>query len=284
MRRIGGPGSAPLVVLLVAACRSTTASKSPGSEAALARIKSAVRLTEDAGTAHLAIDSDGQATFGRPSAAKKQADHLTVVGDIRFAGPDLSLTNKAQTGNVPAPTRSMSIYIGKDLYLSASLSPSRWVRGTNRQPYAYLGAVTTKALTTTKGPVTVVGVRSVDGQPATEYLVPIPGAVQTLALTNSNNQPYNEQITMAPFIASVWLDGLVALSAPRRLWSPPLRGWPGPSLRRPPRRSPTSGRSFKSWPPCDLFWVADPRSRRQETPGLGLPEPKWHRCDCHGPL
>jgi len=90
--------------------------------------------------------------------------------------------------------------------MNVSSDPRRWVRTPYHQSYAYLGAVQTTALTTTTGPVTVVGTGEVEGQLATKYLVPIPGSSETVSLTNSKNQPYHEQFRIAPFVLSVWLD------------------------------------------------------------------------------
>lgn len=99
-----------------------------------------------------------------------------------------------------------AVYIGSNLYVHVSSDPHGWVRTSRHQSYPYLGAVQTTALTTTRGPVTVVGAEEVDGQPAIKYLVPIPGSAKTVALTNSKNQPYHEQFHISPFIVSVWLD------------------------------------------------------------------------------
>ena len=127
------------------------------------------------------------------------------MGDIRFAGPDLKLTTTAQSGS-SSPSTSTAIYVDKYLYINGSSDQHGWVRAPFHQTYPYLGAVQTTALTTTTGPVTAVGSDDVNGQPATKYLVPIPGSMKTIPLTNSKNQPYNEHINTAPFVLSVWLD------------------------------------------------------------------------------
>ena len=95
---------------------------------------------------------------------------------------------------VPARPETQ-VCIGTNLYIGISSNPDSWVRGTCHQPYAYLGAVPTKALTTTQGPVTGVRVRQVDGERATECLVPMPGSTQSVAATNSNNQPYKIRVS-----------------------------------------------------------------------------------------
>jgi hypothetical protein len=201
MRKRGVMGISALVGLLLASCGSSPATNSSRSSTALRRINAAVGRTEAAESAHLATVSD---TSG-PSAASA-AIHLTSVGDIRFAGPDLTLTTTVQSGNSAASTNTTAIYIGSHLYMNVSSDPHGWVRAPYHQRYPYLGAVQTTALTTTTGPVTVVGTGEVDGQPATKYLVPIPGSMKTIALTNSKNQPYDEHIRIAPFVLSVWLD------------------------------------------------------------------------------
>lgn len=200
MRRSGGGWLVLLLALLVAACGSSTASNSRGSDAALLRVQNAVQRTEAAGTAHLVTNSIDS---GKGS---NSVTHLTIVGDIRFAGPDLSLTTTVQSPNSSPARPETQVCIGTNLYIGISSNPDSWVRGTCHQPYAYLGAVPTKALTTTQGPVTVVGVRQVDGERATEYLVPMPGSTQSVAATNSNNQPYKIRVSAKPFVLSLWLD------------------------------------------------------------------------------
>jgi hypothetical protein len=201
MRKSGGGGVALLLALLLAACGSSNISNSASSDAALMRIRNAVQRTEAAGTAHLVTDSLDSGV------GSSSANHLTIVGDIRFAGPDLSLTSTVQTQNSSASPPEMQVCIGTSLYLNASSNPGDWVRGTCHQPYAYLGVVPTKALMATEGPVTEVRVQEQDGERTTEYMVPIPASVQSVAATHSNNQPYKIRISVAPFVLSVWLDG-----------------------------------------------------------------------------
>jgi hypothetical protein len=194
-----------LAGLLLAGCGSAASTTSPGSSNALRRINAAVGLTEAAGTAHLVTISDTTGRSPAGSSANVAASHLTSVGAIRFAGPDLTLTTTAQTGRSAIST-TRSIYVGSYLYINVSSDLHGWVRAPYHQTYPYLGAVQTTALTTTTGPVTVVGSENVNGQSATQYLVPIPGSTKTIPLTNSKNQPYNEHLNTAPFVLSVWLD------------------------------------------------------------------------------
>lgn len=194
-----------LVGLLLAGCGSAASTNSSGSSSALRRINAAVGLTEATGSAHLVTSSDTSGPSSAGSSANDAAIHLTSVGDIRFAGPDLRLTTTAQSGR-SAPSTSTAIYVGNYLYINESSDQHGWVRAPYRQTYPYLGAVQTTALTTTTGPVTAVGSDDVDGQPSTKYLVPMPGSMKTSSLTNSKNQPYDEHINTAPFVLSVWLD------------------------------------------------------------------------------
>ncbi len=199
-------------ILLVAACGGPGSSAPTSVPLALARIRQAVARTEAAGTAHLVETSDTRSALGATSAQPITEVALTVVGDIRFAGPDLSLTTTsrsvlpAQTSNTVGTSSSLTIYVGRHLYLGIPPGP-QWAEAPYRTPYAYLGAVTTRTLETARGPVTDVGSREVDGQPATGYLVPVPSSVGTVPLTDSHNQPYTERFTFAPFTLSVWLDG-----------------------------------------------------------------------------
>jgi hypothetical protein len=205
MRKRSVMAISALVGLLLAGCGSAASTNSSGSSNALRRINAAVGLTEAAGSAHLVTISDTSGKSSAGSSANEVASHLTSVGDIRFAGPDLKLTTTAQSGS-SATSTGTAIYVGSYLYIAGSSDQHGWVRAPYHQTYPYLGAVQTTALTTTTGPVTAVGSEDVNGQPATKYLVPIPGSTKTIALTNSKNQPYNEHIDTAPFVLSVWLD------------------------------------------------------------------------------
>ena len=198
-------GTSALVGLLLASCGSSASTNSSGSSAALRRINAAVGLTEAAGSAHLVTLSDTSGLSPAGSSASDAAIRLTSMGDIRFSGPDLKLTTTAQSGSSPTST-SKAIYVGRYLYINGSSDQPGWVRAPYHQTYPYLGAVQTTALTTTTGQVTAVGSEDVNGQPATKYLVPIPGSTKTIALTNSKNQPYDEHLHTAPFVLSVWLD------------------------------------------------------------------------------
>ena len=205
MRTYGGAGAAVLLALVLAACGSPSASKASGSDAALLRIKNAVERTEAAGTAHLVTDSVTKTASSQGSGSKSQQSHLTTVGDIEFAGPDLALSTTTQSGST-SPSGATAIYVGKHLYLNASPPGGPWVKEPYREPYPYLGAVQAEALTAATGPVTVVGTRDLDGRTTTEYSIPMPGSTTTEPLTNDNNQPYTEEIRIAPFVLSVLLD------------------------------------------------------------------------------
>ena len=198
-------GISALVGLVLASCGSPASTSSSGSATALRRINAAVGLTEAAGSAHLVTSSDTSGPSSAGSSANDAAIHLTSMGDIRFAGPDLKLTTTVQSGS-SAPSTGTAIYVGNYLYINESSDQHGWVRAPYHQTYPYLGAVQTTALTTTTGPVTAVGSDDVNGQPSTKYLVPIPGSMKTSSLTNSKNQPYIEHINTAPFVLSVWLD------------------------------------------------------------------------------
>lgn len=199
-------GITALVGLFLASCGSSSATSGAVSSTALQRIHAAVGLTEAAGSAHLVTVAETSGPSSPSSSAPGAADHITSVGDIKFDGPDLKLTNTVQSGSTSTSQSTTAVYIGKTIYMMVSSDPPKWVQTPYHQRYAYLGAVQTTALTTTTGPVTVVGTGTVDGQPATSYSVPMPGSTKTVALTNSMNQPYQEQFRIAPFVLSVWLD------------------------------------------------------------------------------
>ncbi len=228
MRRpaaVGGPGRrsagrrplattvALLAVVSAAACGAPGAPTTQGAPGALARIRQSVARTEATGTAHLVVASATSSSAGPGS-----DQHITSVGDIRFAGPDLSLTTTIRSvpspaGSGPVPTHAstpasttLSVHIGRHLYLGSPPPGSTWTETTTRAPYPYLGAVTTQVLEHTDGPVTVVGHRSVDGSTTTEYLVPVPASVQTIRETDAHNRPFDGHVRFAPFALSVWLD------------------------------------------------------------------------------
>ena len=203
---------------VLAACGSPGGTAPPGSAAALARIHQAVARTEAAGTAHLVDVSDTRSTLGGTSTHPASEDSLTVVGDLRFAGPDLSLTTTSRstlpaTSTAPgAPstttstTSSQSIYLGRHLYVRPLPGPG-WNELPVRTPYAYLGAVPARFLETAHGPVTDAGRHEIDGRATTEYLVPVPRSEYDAKLTDSHNRAYTARFTTAPFTLSVWLDG-----------------------------------------------------------------------------
>ncbi|HEX7443564.1 MAG TPA: hypothetical protein VF320_06740 [Acidimicrobiales bacterium] len=202
-------GIALLTVVGAAACGAPGAPTTQGPPGALARIRQSVARTEAAGTAHLVLDSDTSSSTG-----PGPAQHITAVGDIRFAGPDLSLTTTIRSvpspaGSSPVPTRAsttLSVHIGRHLYLGSPPPGSTWTETTTHAPYPYLGAVTTQVLEHTDGPVTVVGHRLVDGSTTTEYLVPVPASVQTIRESDAHNRPFDGHVRSAPFALSVWLD------------------------------------------------------------------------------
>jgi len=172
-------------------------------------MRQSVARTEAAGTAHFVADSDTSSSTGR-----EPAQRITAVGDIRFAGPDLSLTTTIRS--VPPPSGSstasatasttLAIYLGRHLYLGFPPPRSTWTETTVPTPYPYLGAVTTQVLQHTNGPVTVVGHRQVDGRATTEYHVPVPASVQTNHESDAHNRPFDGHISFAPFVLFVWLD------------------------------------------------------------------------------
>lgn len=195
------------LAVLVAGCGSSAAVHGSGSADALGRIHAAVGRTEAAGSAQIvSITDTGGGSGGVASGSTAgQTYHMASIGPISFAGPDLAVTRTVTSATGTSPATS-AIYLGNTLYLNPSSSPDGWVRTNVHEGYAYLGPVQTSALTTTKGPVTVVGSGVVAGQAATKYLVPIPASTQTVPLTNSKNQPYEDAIHIAAFALSVWLD------------------------------------------------------------------------------
>jgi len=197
--------AAVLVGVLLAGCGSSSATDA-GSSSALRSINSAVRRTEDAGSAHFVTVSEASGPSSTGSSTARTASRITSVGDITFDGPDLRITSTVQSGATATSHSTTAISIGGNLYMSLASDPTGWVRSPYHQAYPYLGAVQASALTTTTGPVTVAGAGVVDGQPATRYLVPIRGSTRTVALSNDENQPYHGRFRIAPFVLSVWLD------------------------------------------------------------------------------
>lgn len=134
-------GISALVGLLLAGCGSSASTNSSGSSTALRRINAAVARTEAAGSAHLVTVSDTSGQSSSGSSGAGASSHLTTVGDIRFAGPDLTLTTTARSGNSATSTNGTAIHIGGDLYVSAGSDPHGWIKVPSRQRYPYLGAV-----------------------------------------------------------------------------------------------------------------------------------------------
>jgi hypothetical protein len=200
---------AGLVLLSAVGLTACGASGSPsahGSAAALTRIRQSVARTEAAGTAHLAGGSSVSSTGHRGP-----TQQILVEGDIRFAGPDLSVTttirNTPSSSVVRRTSTGQSIYLGRHVYLGWSGPPATWTEVPFHAPYAYLGVVPTRTLETTTGPVTVGGSQIVDGATATEYSVPVPASVQAIRESDARNRPYEAHVHYAPFTLTVWLDG-----------------------------------------------------------------------------
>ena len=218
-------GLVSLSAAALAACSSSGTMAPPGSAAALARVRQAVARTEDAGTAHLVQYTVTRSTLGGTSTQPVSEDSFAVVGDIRFAGPDLSLTitsrsalpssaSSSSSSSSTAPgtpstttstSSSQSVYLGRHLYEGVPPGPV-WTDEGARAPYAYLGAVPTRYLETVQGPVTVAGHRQIGGRPTTEYLVPVPRSEHDVPLTDSSNHSYTARFTTAPFTLAAWLD------------------------------------------------------------------------------
>jgi len=211
--RLAGLSLVPAVLL--AACGSSGGAPAAGASAALTSIHRAVARTEAAGTAHLVQSDETRSTTGGTSTGAVSEDSLSMVGDIRFAGPDLSLTTTSRSNlssstgtpsNSTTTTSSRSVYLDGHLYMAAGQG-AVWNELAVRTPFPYLGIVTTHFLATATGPVTDAGHREIDGRATTEYLVPVPGSVRSVALTDSHNRPYTARFTTAPFTLAVWLDG-----------------------------------------------------------------------------
>ena len=110
-------------------------------------------------------DASGPSSAG--SSATDAAIHLTSVGDIRFAGPDLRVTTTAQSGS-SAPSTSTAISVGTYRYLTGTSDQHGWVRSPDHRTDPYLEAPQTTALTTIAGAVAGVGSEDVTGQVATK--------------------------------------------------------------------------------------------------------------------
>ena len=207
-----GNGRALLVGCLVVttavgitACGGSTSSTTtgvPGVHAApLTRVRASVGATESAGSAHFVVAATIQPLAGSiPSTVQ----HTVGAGDVDFVGPDIELATAAQLANVAHPPVTRVLRIGDSVYVSTASSGIRWVRSyTLAKNVNYLGAVTAGSLVDTNGPVGVLGTTTIDGRPATEFAVALPGETSTQSGSGNGVQ----HITVAPFVAHVWLDG-----------------------------------------------------------------------------
>ena len=207
MRWVGSAALLPLLVL--AACSSTDAPTQTAATPAVSRIRQSVARTESAGTAHLVQTSVDRTTIGATATHPESTTSVVAVGDVRFAGPDASLTitsRSALATGTPSTSTSQTVYIGDHVYAHVPPQPTWSEAGRSSVSFPYLGAVPTRTLETTTGPVTDDGSRTVDGQATTEYSVPVPRSVRADRLTDSENRPYTVRFTTAPFTLSVWLD------------------------------------------------------------------------------
>lgn len=174
---------------------SGTASAS--SVSALARIRDTVHLTETNGSAHFV--KDVWVSGAGPS------QHIASIGDLQFPGPNVSLAIRVTSSSSSDSPLSHQIAIGKNFYtryVSPSGAPAPWSKGITRQPYPYLGAVESAALTNFRGPVKIVGTNIVSGHPAIEYALSIPAENRILPLPGSKTQ----RLTIKSFTLDVWLN------------------------------------------------------------------------------
>jgi len=189
----------------ITACSGSTTSTTrgvPGVHAdPLTRVRASVGATEAAGSAHFVVAATIQPVAGSfPSTVQ----HTAGTGDVDFVGPDIELATAAQLANVAHPPVTRVLRIGDSVYVSTAPTGIRWVRSyTLAKNVNYLGAVTAASLADTKGPVGVLGTTTVDGRPATEFAVAMPGETSTQSGAGNGIQ----HITVAPFVAHVWLDG-----------------------------------------------------------------------------
>jgi hypothetical protein len=207
MQRRGGFCLALLLGLFLAACGSSNGSSSPNTAAARSRVRDAIQRTEAAGTAHLVTDVNSRTSFGQHSASKAAESDVTIVGDIRFAGPDVSTTTTNRLGGSSSIYRGKEIHIGSKIYIQQPGPGNEWVLTPERQPFTLFGRVVTKALATAQGPVTTVGQKEVDGQATTEYLVHVPDSLQVTRLSKPINGQYLQRYRTEPYVIYVWLDG-----------------------------------------------------------------------------
>lgn len=188
-------GVALAVAVLLTGCGSAaTSTVVGGASAPLTRIRASVPRTEAAATAQTA----STAVLASPEGS------VSSTGDLRFAGPDVSLVNAVSVRSGP-PIRSAQILIGKTLYvryLTPTGSPPAWSQGTAPQVYSYLGIVQPTALTGFRGQVRVVGDTVVGGTPVTEYALSLPAAVEVLGAAGSSTKA----IRTRPFGLDLWLN------------------------------------------------------------------------------
>jgi hypothetical protein len=165
----------------------TTASSVLTGAAAQSWLSGVLAATQAAGTAHL--DDTGLGTSPNPllrdsSSGRGVVDFAT--GTFRTSETDHSMEWSSQDGgpvHAQAQTTSESdIAIGSTLYLSFGPEglPSGWMKTPGRRDHSALGLASAdgigSVLSALTGPVTAVSVRalgpdSVDGAPATRYLV-----------------------------------------------------------------------------------------------------------------
>jgi len=189
----------------ITACGASTTSTTtgvPGVHAdPLTRVRASVGATEAAGSAHFVTTATIQPVTG---SIPSTVEHTAGTGDVDFAGPDIELETGAQLANTPNPPVTRVLRIGDAVYVSTAPSGIRWVRSyTIAKNVNYLGPVTAASLVDTKGPVGVLGTTTIDGGPAIEFAVAVPGGTSTQSGSGNGVQ----HITVAPFVAHVWLDG-----------------------------------------------------------------------------
>ena len=216
-----------LTGLGAAACGAPPSSTAPGVEASpLARIRASVGVTEAAGTAHLVTAATVRQVAGPSPAGVLRT---TGTGDVRFAGPDIEMVTTAVPPTRPSTLSTRVLRIGDSVY-EGSPTGDRWTHSNVLAGNVnYLGAVTPTLLADANGPVTVVGTSTVDGRPAVEYAVPAPGGTSSPAVAGR----VQEYVTVAPFVAHVWLDGagrIVRTSASLSTTFTPAPGGSGTAL------------------------------------------------------
>ena len=189
----------------ITACSGSTTSTTTGAPGAhadpLTRVRASVAATEAAGSAHFVTATTTQSVTGSiPSTVQRTA----ATGDVDFVGPDIELATGTQLPDTPHPPVTRVLRIGDSVYVSTAPTGIRWVRSyTLAKNVNYLGAVTAASLVDTKGPVGVLGTTTIDGRPAIEFAVAMPGGTSTQSGSGIGIQ----HITVAPFVAHVWLDG-----------------------------------------------------------------------------